>query len=239
MRRRVAGHYLPSEYIDLVSTRRASRDISHLLAARTEALNPEQPSYGLQLSRLKSRIARQIRAGRARAMLGAADVPPGTTPAWMLSARVPVGAWILWTKCLSQVVQSAWSDQDDALTGGRLQVHATAGSRTMTLRGSIYAGTLSPASSTSVLSRSAATSTSRAHASSSNIRHCRRPFSPASVIRTIGAIAGDIWATSSITRSPQHTILPLRTSPTCMAPSRSRWSPVMRHWRRFPWQPCG
>lgn len=75
-------------------------------------------------------------------MLGAADVPPGTTPAWMLSARVPVGAWILWTKCLSQVVQSAWSDQDDALTGGRLQVHATAGSRTMTLRGSIYAGTL-------------------------------------------------------------------------------------------------
>ena len=116
--------------------------VADLLASGIKSLDPAGRHYPLLLSRLKSRIAREVRDQRARAMLFAADVQPGETPAWMLSARLPMQAWIHWTKCLSQVVGSAQSMPDDALPGGRLQILITAGAYAMTLRGGVYAGTL-------------------------------------------------------------------------------------------------
>lgn len=116
--------------------------IDNLLTDEIALLSAEQSSNALYLSRAKSRVARRIRAERARAMLEAADVAFASVPTWMLSAHPFVAEWIGWASCLPMIVAAAQATGDQPLSSGRVEVRRTVGARATSLCGGIYMGTL-------------------------------------------------------------------------------------------------
>ncbi|WBH15824.1 hypothetical protein [Sphingomonas radiodurans] len=116
--------------------------IDNLLTDEIAVSGAAQLSGALQLSRAKSRVARRLRAARASAMLEAADVASAPMPAWMLSARPLVAAWIGWTSCLHAIIAAARANNDQPLSSGRVEVHRAVGAHATSLCGGIYMGTL-------------------------------------------------------------------------------------------------